>query len=175
MAVMRAWIVAAVMFLQLGAHADVPGFIVMAAAKGIRPHGAGPESVFFYSFTRAGRFREALVIEAGASFESDVIDPGGRHCVSLAAAMPWNFGDGAVLKVSMDSGGHQTEMVRLSLDPAHIRAHRAWIPVRFEIPVEAKAIRLRFDVDAGPRNEPTADWLGIAAGDDGACLFAARN
>jgi hypothetical protein len=162
------------MFLQLGAPGGVSDFLAMAAARGIGAHGSGPESVFFYAFTRGGRFREALVIEAGASFETNIIEPEAQRCVSLMAAMPWNLGDGAVLRVSLDNGGRLTEVVRLPLDPAHIRAHRAWVPVRFGIPAEAKAVRLRFEVDPGSRNDSTADWLGLAAGDEAGCLFAQR-
>ena len=87
--------------------------------------------------------------------------------------MPFNLGDGAVLKISIRDGTTQSEAVKLFLDPAHIRAHRAWIPVRFEVPAGMEHFRLLLEVTAGARGEYTGDWVGLAAGNESGCLLAA--
>jgi hypothetical protein len=150
-----------------------PELIAIAAAKGIKAIGSNPEGMFLYSFTRNGERRESLLLLPGAVFQADVQNVQSPACVSLAAAMPFNLGDGAVLRISVGDELRQQEAVLLSLDPAHVRAHRAWVPVRFEIPAGLNRVRLRFEVDPGIRGDHTADWVGLAAGNEPECLFGA--
>lgn len=157
---------------QVGAQ-DRPELLAMAAAKGIKPVGDPIESVFLYSFTRSGERRESLVLLPGAVFEADLMNTGSGACVSLAVSMPFNLGDGAMLRISTGDGQVRQEAVRLLLDPAHVRAHRAWMPVRFAIPGGQNRVQLRFEVDPGVRGDHTADWVGLTAGNDPECLFAA--
>ena len=169
-----AWLMLlAPLLFQQDPQKDRPEWIAIAAAKGVKAIGSNPEGMFLYSFTRNGERRESLLMLPGAVFQTDVQNVQSPACVSLAAAMPFNLGDGAVLRISAGDELRQQETVRLLLDPAHVRAHRAWVPVRFEIPAGQNRVRLRFEVDPGIRGDHTADWVGLAAGNEPGCLFAA--
>ena len=150
----------------------VQGLIEMAEANGIGPIGTQAGNTFLYTFTRNGQFRKSLVLLPRAVFETDMIETGSGQCVSLVVAVPFNLGDGVSLEISIRSRSETTVIMRVSLDPAHVRAHRTWVPIRFDIPAQKDALRLRFEVDAGTRGDETGDWIGIAAGNDSGCLFA---
>src|SRR6476646_10725552 len=105
----------------------------LAAQQGIRPHDGNNQSVFLYTFTRNGETKQTVVVTAGASFQLD-LQTNSAQCVSLAAAMPFNLGDGATLRISIGDGADQAPVTELSLDPVHLRADRKWIPIRFAIP-----------------------------------------
>jgi len=151
---------------------DVPGLIETAKAGGIGPVGAESGNTFLYTFTRAGQFRESLVLLPGAVFETALTEIGAGRCISLVAAIPYNLGDGAVLEISVEGGSEQPKVVRVFLDPAHVRAHRTWVPIRLDIPADHDRVRLRFEVDPGIRGDQTGDWMGLAAGNDAGCIFA---
>ena len=144
----------------------------MAAAQGIRDISNNSSGMFLYTFTRHGEVHKALVVTAGNRFETGVIKPGSARCVSLLAAIPFDLGDGAGLTIRLANETGQIEGARLYLDPAHIRADRAWKPIRFEIPPNMDHFVLQFTVDAGPRQNYTGDWIGLAAGTESGCLLA---
>jgi hypothetical protein len=153
---------------------DVPPLLTdVAASSGIPTLAISPNAnVFLYAFTRAGQFRESLVLLAGATFGTDLMNlPQGR-CISLTAAMPSNLGDGATLNISVEDGLGELELRQFTLDPAHVREHRSWLPIRIDVPDRTRNIRIRFAVGAGVRGDETADWIGLAAGPDAGCLFA---
>jgi hypothetical protein len=158
--------------LMAVANQNRPDLIQMAAAQGIREIGSDSSQVFLYGFTRHGQFRKTVVLTAGTMFQTSTIKPGAARCVSLLAAMPFDLGDGAGLRILLTNETRRIEAIRLYLDPAHVRAHRAWIPIRFEIPSDMDHFVLQFDVDAGPRGDTTADWIGLAAGGEVGCLLA---
>ena len=151
---------------------DSPGLFDVAASKGVKEFGAGVEGTFLHTFTRAGTRRETLVLLAGAVFQTDSMTAIPSRCVSLVAAMPFNLGDGAVLKIIANDETRQQPVFQLSLDPAHVRADRKWLPVRFDIPAVMNHVVLRFEVTAGPRGDQTGDWIGLAPGSEPGCLFA---
>ena len=151
-----------------------PDLLQLATAQGIRQNN-GSDHVFLYTFARQGQSRETLVLLPGAVFQTGVIRSGAQRCISLQAAMPFNLGDGAVLKISLADERRRVQAVQLSLDPAHIRAHRAWTPIRLVIPTDMDHFTLQFEVDAGARGDSTADWVGIAAGSEAGCLLADSN
>jgi hypothetical protein len=163
--VILAWLIA---LLSGMAIQNPPGLLEIAAGNGIKQHGSGPDQIFLYAFTRDGYRREALVLTPGAVFQTEFPESGSPRCVSLLVAMPFNLGDGAVLKIS--AGNHA---IQLALDPAHVRAHRAWLPVRLDLPPGEGRFTLRFEVDAGVRGDFTADWVGLAPGSEPGCLLAA--
>ena len=158
--------------LMAVANDSRPDLLQMAAAQGIREISSDSNKVFLYTFTRHGQFHKTLVLTAGTMFQTSIIKPGPARCVSLLAAMPFNLGDGAGLTILLTNETRRTEALRLYLDPAHIRAHRAWITIRLEIPEGMDHFILQFDVNAGPRGDYTADWIGLAAGGDAGCLLA---
>jgi len=149
-----------------------PDLLQMAAAQGIREISSDSNRVFLYAFTRHGQFYKTLVLTAGTMFQTGIIKPGGARCVSLWAAMPFNLGDGAGLTIVLTNETRRSETVQLYLDPAHVRAQRAWVPIRFEIPPDMDHFVLKFDVNAGPRGDYTGDWIGLAAGGETGCLLA---
>jgi hypothetical protein len=152
---------------------DSPNLLSIAASRGIRQV-APNSSIFFYAFVREGQRRETLVLTPGAVFEIGPLQTGPRSCVSLLAAMPWNLGDGADLKISIVDGAQQRQAADVYLDPAHQRAHRAWIPIRLDVPQSTDHFTLRFEVGPGPRGDLTGDWIGVAPGPERGCLFAAN-
>jgi hypothetical protein len=120
---------------NVGAVGDpTRGLIDTARASGIRPLVENGPDTFFYRFTRGGQFRESLVLLPRAVFETDLIDVGRGRCVSLMAGIPFNLGDGAILEISAEGISGQPQVVRVSLDPAHVRADRTWTPIRLDIP-----------------------------------------
>jgi hypothetical protein len=143
----------------------------MARSQGLHEIRTG-DVKFIYAFTRQGRMRETLVLLPGAVFSTMVLTPGSRRCVSMFAAMPFNLGDGAVLRIFIADETRERQAIELNLDPAHIRAHRAWTPIRFEIPQGMDHFTLRFEVNPGPRGDGVADWMGLAAGDEAGCLLS---
>jgi hypothetical protein len=158
-------------YLTAVANGGRPNLVEMAAAQGVHEISSDSSQIFLYAFTRHGQFRKALVLTAGKTFRTGIIKPGAARCVSLLAAMPFDLGDGAGLRVILTDEARRIEAVRIYLDPAHVRADRAWIPVRFDIPPDMDHFILQFDVDAGPRGDTTADWFGLAAGNDAGCLL----
>ena len=157
---------------QQSAIDESPQLLELARSQGIEQIGEDPPPVFLYTFTRGGQRRESLLLLPNGVFEVD-IGSSSWECVSLVASMPFNLGDGAVLIVSVDDGNVLQQAVRLLLDPVHIREHRAWLPVRFELPGNQSGIQLRFEIEAGVRGDTTADWVGIAPGPETECLFGA--
>lgn len=152
------------------AIAGLPQLLEMAESQGIERWSPDALGIFLYTFTRAGRLRESLVLLPDEAFEIE-IPTTAPDCVSVVVSMPYNLGDGAVLITSFDDGNVQQQAVRLVLDPAHVREHRAWLPVQFELPRNRSGLRLRFEVGAGIRDDWTADWVGIAPGPETECLF----
>jgi hypothetical protein len=142
----------------------------LAAQQGVRPHDGNNQSVFLYTFTRNGEKKDTVVVTAGATFQLD-LPPNSAQCVSVSAAMPFNLGDGATLKISIGEAEDQRPAAEVSLDPVHVRADRKWIPIRFAIPAGLKAIRVKFEAGPGKRNDSTADWIGLAPGPDSSCLL----
>jgi hypothetical protein len=120
---------------------------------------------------REGIRREALVLTSGTAFKLNVANPGRLKCVSLVAGMPFNLGDGALLKVSIEDGAQQDSSFQVFLDPVHVRADRTWRPLRIEIPSAPEKIVLHIQVEAGNRGNSTADWVGLAAGGESDCLL----
>ena len=158
--------------LQTPAVPKAPQLIDLAQTQGVRGINGGSEAVFVYTFTRQGQRRETLVVTAGSAFEMEISNSSGRTCMSLSAAMPFNLGDGAVLKLSIrdEAGGKQ--ILELPLDPAHVRAHRQWLPIRVGAPAGLPLrFLLRLEVTAGVRGDYTADWVGVTGGDEPGCLF----
>jgi hypothetical protein len=145
--------------------------VQMAEGVGIHDVGGDSNRVFLYPFARHGEVHRTLVVTAGNTFSTSVIQRGGATCVSLKAAMPFDLGDGAGLTIVLKNESRRIEAARIYLDPAHVRADRAWKPLRFEIPADLDHFTLQFSVDTGPRGEPTADWIGLASGSERACLF----
>lgn len=152
---------------------DSPGLVQIAVARGIKPIMTGSEGVFLYTFTREGQRRESVVLTAGATFEIEVANARLHRCVSLMAAMPFNLGDGALLKIALRDGIRPGANLQVFLDPTHTRAHRGWVPVRLEVPAGQDQVRLLFEVSAGTRGDYTADWIGLAAGAESGCLLSA--
>ena len=146
----------------------------IAAQKGVRQLATGLENTFIYAFTRGGQRRQSLVLTPGATFETSILPVDSPGCVSLMAGMPFNLGDGATLKIELWDETRRQSAVEVALDPAHVRAHRAWVPVRLNIPAGRNRVRVRFEVTAGIRGDQTADWVGIAAGAEPGCLLADR-
>src|SRR5206468_2340220 len=93
--------IAALLFALLStlvaASEEAPSLIKMARSQGLHEIRTG-DVKFIYAFTRQGRMRETLVLLPGAVFSTMVLTPGSRRCVSMFAAMPFNLGDGAVLR-----------------------------------------------------------------------------
>ena len=152
------------------AQESVPSLLRMAADKGVHQLGAGSETIFLYRFTRGGQRRDALVLTPSVTFETTPFRAASHHCVSLVAAMPFNLGDGATLSVWVKSSQSQ-RVFQLDLDPAHVRAHRAWLPIRFNLPAVRGNYTIVFEVTAGARGDQTGDWMGLAPGTDKSCLF----
>ena len=144
--------------------------IQMAANQGIREISNGSNGVFIYTFARHAEIHKTLVVTAGNTFKTALIKSGAARCVSLLAGMPFNLGDGAGLSILLSNETQQVEAARLNLDPAHVRADRAWKPIKFRIPANIDHFFLQFNVDAGPRGDYTGDWIGIADGSDSDCL-----
>jgi len=167
-------LLAAMLFTgPLTAENGSPGLLAIAAAKGVKGLGQPIQQAFLFSFVRDGQRRDTLLLLAGAAFETDEVQPpGSSRCVSLLAAMPFNLGDGAILKISVRDGGTLHQILERPLDPAHIRADRAWVPIRFDIPAGLQRPRLLFEVSAGARGDGTGDWVGLAPGTERGCLFA---
>jgi hypothetical protein len=156
---------------QERAEAGPTGLIDIAVSRGVEPLSANPGNVFLYSFTRGGTLRDTVTLLPGGVFQTGQLRNISTDCLSLVAAMPTNLGDGAVLHVAVEGSGGWRELAELRLDPAHVREQRGWVPLRVDIPEGSDGLRLRFEVSAGSRNDPTADWLGIAGGLDDRCLF----
>ena len=149
-----------------------PELIRSAVSRGIKTAEADPnQNVFIYSFTRGGTLRESLVLLPGGVFETDTMNLPSRGCVSVRAAMPWNLGDGAILSVWIERRNQRELAVELPLDPAHVREHRDWVPIRFDLPSDPDGLRLVFGVEAGPRGDQTGDWVGLTDGNDLECFF----
>jgi len=144
----------------------------LAAKQGVKPHDSSNPSVFLYAFTRNGEKHDTLVLTAGSTLQIDVPVTNSAKCISLKAAMPFNLGDGAALKISTGDANHRQQVLKLSLDPVHVRGDRSWIPIRFAIPDGANPLQLTFEAEPGARNDSTADWIGLAAGSDRGCLLA---
>jgi hypothetical protein len=164
----------ALLALPLLLHAQSLDLLQIASAKGITGAASPAPQVFLLPFIRDGQRRDTLILQAGGRFDTGIITANSFHCVSLVAAMPFNFGDGAVLKISVADGNSIEPAAELMLDPAHVRAHRKWIPVRFGIPAGRQQLRLVFEVTAGIRGDAIADWLGLAAGPESGCLFGSN-
>jgi hypothetical protein len=145
--------------------------IRIAADQGIRPLAAGSDTIFVYRFTRGGQRRDALVLTPDTRFETTPLRSAAQHCVSLVAAMPFNLGDGATLSISVRASGQDRRVIQLDLDPAHVRAHRAWLPIRFDVPPDLGDFTIVFQVTAGARGDQTGDWVGLSSGTDKSCLF----
>jgi hypothetical protein len=158
----------AVLFVPL--VQPTPGLVELAARQGIRLHEGNDQTVFLYTFTRNGEKKNTVVVTAGASLQVDA-SADSASCISLSVAMPFNLGDGAVLKISLGDDQRLQPAVDLSLDPVHVRADRRWIPLQFPIPAGLKSVRLKFEAEPGRRNDFTGDWIGLAAGPDASCLF----
>lgn len=158
--------------LQGSPAGNPAGLLGIASAKGVKQLSTGLETTFTYAFTRGGQRRQSLVLTPGATFETPLLPVHSPGCVSLMAGMPFNLGDGATLKIEVWDETVRQSAIEVSLDPAHIRAHREWIPVRLNIPAGQDSVRLRFEVTAGIRGDQTADWVGIAAGAEPGCLLA---
>jgi len=148
------------------------GLLELATQQGVKPHDSSNPSVFLYAFTRNGEKHDTLVLTAGASLQIDVPVTDSAKCISLKAAMPFNLGDGATLKISTGDASHRQQVLKLSLDPVHMRADRTWIPIRFAIPDGANPLHLTFEAEPGARNDSTGDWIGLAAGSERGCLLA---
>jgi len=141
----------------------------MAANQGIPEISSDSTRVFLYTFARHGEVHKTLVVTAGNTFKTAVIKSGSARCVSLLAGMPFDLGDGAGLTILLSNETRQFEAARLYLDPAHVRADRAWKPIRLEVPANTDHFFLQFNVDPGPRGDYTGDWIGIADGTDPDC------
>ena len=153
------------------AQENVPSLFRMAAEQGIKQLGTGSETMFLYRFTRAGQRRDALVLTPATKFETTPLQSATLRCVSLLAAMPFNLGDGATLSISLKASGQERRTLQLDLDPAHVRAHRAWLPIRFLVPSDIGDFTIVFEVTAGSRGDQTGDWVGLSSGTDKSCLF----
>jgi hypothetical protein len=164
-------IVASLLAVAAAGQGNTPSLLQIAADNGIRQLGSGTDSVFFYRFTRAGQRRETLVLTPAARFETTPLRNVRHACVSLLAAMPFNLGDGAILNVIVRASGQERRVIELALDPAHIRAHRAWLPIRFEVPADAGEFTIVFEVTPGARGDQIGDWVGVSPGPDKSCLF----
>ena len=147
------------------------GWMETARAQGILPL-VSTDSPFIYALTRAGERRQSVVLTPGNVYETDAVNASGAGCVSLRAAMPFNLGDGAVLSISLIDGDEEFATLELGLDPAHVREHRRWTPLRLEVPAGMESFRLNAEVGAGSRQDSTADWIGLAAGPERGCVFA---
>jgi hypothetical protein len=164
-------IVASLLAVAVAGQGNTPSLLRIAEDKGIRQLGSGADSAFLYRFTRAGQRRDALVLTPASRFETTPLRNVTPHCVSLLAAMPFNLGDGAVLNVTVRGSGQDRHVIELALDPAHIRAHRAWLPIRFDVPVDAGEFTIVFEVTPGSRGDQIGDWVGLSPGPDKSCLF----
>jgi hypothetical protein len=164
------WLAAASIFVK----DSRPDLLQMARSQDIHELSASSTRVFFYTFARGGDVKKAVVVTAGNIFRTGIIKPDSARCVSLNAAMPFDHGDGAELTILLMNETHRSEAARIYLDPAHIRADRAWKPIRFEVPPGIDHFMLEFSVSAGPRGDYTSDWIGLAPGPAGDCLFAER-
>jgi hypothetical protein len=164
-------ILAALIPLASTPQENVPSLLRMAAEQGIKQLGAGSETMFLYRFTRAGQRRDALVLTPATKFETTPLQSATLRCVSLLAAMPFNLGDGATLSISLKASGQERRTLQLDLDPAHVRAHRAWLPIRFGVPSDLGDFTIVFEVTAGTRGDQTGDWVGLSSGTDKSCLF----
>ena len=60
---------------------------------------------------------------------------------------------------------------QLELDPSHVRADRAWLPIRFDVTPDLRDFTIVFEVTAGARGDQTGDWVGLSSGTDKSCLF----
>lgn len=160
---------------SLSAGTGQPSFnlLELASNQGVKPIVSEDQKIFLYSFTRGGVQRDALVLTPGAAFDSGPLTTENRRtCVSVFVAMPFNLGDGAILTISTIGKAEESEALRLNIDPAHNREHRAWIPLRIRLPKATSPIHIRFRVTAGPLGDGTGDWIGIAPGPDPECLLA---
>jgi hypothetical protein len=164
-------IVASLLAVAVAAQENTPSLLRIAANQGIRQLGAGSDTIFLYRFTRAGQRRDALVLTPATRFETTPVRSATRHCVSLLAAMPFNLGDGATLNVTVRASGQDRRVIQLDLDPAHVRAHRGWLPIRFDVPPDAGDFTVVFEVTPGSRGDQIGDWVGLSAGRDPSCLF----
>ena len=153
------------------AQESVPSLLRIAADKGVHQLGAGSETIFLYRFTRGGQRRDALVLTPSVTFETTPFRAASHHCVSLVAAMPFTLGDGATLSVWVKSSRQSQRVFQFDLDPAHVRAHRAWLPIRFNLPAVRGDYTIVFEVTAGARGDQTGDWVGLSSGTDKSCLF----
>lgn len=151
------------------------GLLEIAAAQGIKTSTGDAPPVFLLTFSREGQRRDTLVLQSGAKFETQAIAAGNRRCVSLFAAIPFNLGDGAVLKISTRDERGMRQAFELTLDPAHVRAHRKWLPIRFDTPSDLPRMSFVFEVSGGSRGDSIADWVGVAPGGDSGCLFSAAS
>jgi hypothetical protein len=152
--------------------AGPPGLLELASAKGIGPHTSDAQSIFLYTFTRGGERRDTLVLTAGSTFQIEVPNPSAQSCVSLLAGMPFNLGDGAILNIYTDTAAEKVKILQRTIDPAHHRPDRDWLPIRFDVPSSSNSILLSIEVDAGSRKDFTGDWVGLAGGRDKQCLLS---
>lgn len=162
-------------FALFAAQAATLDLVALAKTHGISSTFTGKEGIFLYNFTRQGERRETLLLIAGNSFEMQIENPKAARCISLLTAMPFNLGDGAELKIELSTtAGAWKEDKAISMDPAHVRADRAWIPVHMDLPSGLTTFRLRLHVSPGPRGDETGDWIGVAAGPERSCLLAGQ-
>jgi len=164
-------VVATMLAVVATAQNSVPSLLRIAADKGVHQLGAGSETIFLYRFTRGGQRRDALVLTPGTKFESTPMQSAAPHCVSLLAAMPFNLGDGATLNIALKASGQEHRVFQLELDPSHVRADRAWLPIRFDVTPDLRDFTIVFEVTAGARGDQTGDWVGLSSGTDKSCLF----
>ena len=164
-------ILASLLAVKVAAQENAPSLLRIAADQGIRQLGTRSDTIFLYRFTRGGQRRDALVLTPATRFETTPLRSSTRHCVSLLAAMPFNLGDGARLDISLKASERDRRVFQLDLDPAHVRAERAWLPIRFDVPPNIGDFTLIFEVTPGSRGDQIGDWIGISAGPDKSCLF----
>lgn len=137
------------------------GFTILEAAadQGLGP--ASEQRPFFYTFSRGGIRRQALVLIPGVVFEAPMKALGSAPKISLWVGMPFQMGDGAELIVeSISESGSSGEIVRLFLDPIHRRQDRQWQRLEIRVPSETRLLRWR--VSPGPAGDAVADWVGLA-------------
>lgn len=135
-----------------------PDLLQTARDRGIG--GPSDRNIFFYTFTRGGVRREALVLVPGAVFEARPEELGERGSLRLWVGMPFQMGDGAELIVEAISGGKPAEIARLTVNPVRKREDRQWRRLEVALPAATERVRLR--VLPGPSGDGTADWLGLA-------------
>jgi hypothetical protein len=153
-------------------RAPAMDLVDLARRKGLKPPISEDQKAFLFRFSRSGLSLETVLLTPGAVFEAEIPSAGKTICVSVRIGMPFNLGDGVELTISAAQDGSEKVIIKRHLDPAHLRQHRTWLPLDFEIPSATDSTLLRFAVNPGPAGDLTGDWLGIAPGTSAGCLFS---